>query len=215
MSWIFDHVGLIVFFIVAFSFVRKVKDALRRAEEETARRGKVRPAANFDPEEARRVRKIQEEIRRKIAERRGEHPPARTHELPVPERPPLLRPAEAPPLDPLNGPMRRIFDELERRAQPPAQPSLPPVFAERAASQAAAVARQEELAEEYRVLQESRMLAARRVAHATVERKTREQSEGGLLTASRGSLLAELRDPRSLRRAFVLREVLSPPVGLR
>ena len=45
--------------------------------------------------------------------------------------------------------------------------------------------------------------------------KTVSQSEGGLLSASRGHLLDDLRDGRSLRRAFVLREVLGPPVGLR
>jgi hypothetical protein len=34
-------------------------------------------------------------------------------------------------------------------------------------------------------------------------------------TAVRGSLLADLRDPTSVRRAIVLREVLGTPVGLR
>ena len=45
--------------------------------------------------------------------------------------------------------------------------------------------------------------------------KTESESERGLLTGSRGDLLADLRDPASLRRAFVLREVLGTPVGLR
>ena len=42
-----------------------------------------------------------------------------------------------------------------------------------------------------------------------------EQSEAGLRTAARARLLADLADPQSVRRAFVLREVLGPPVGLR
>ena len=32
---------------------------------------------------------------------------------------------------------------------------------------------------------------------------------------SRGALVGELRDPAALRRAFVLREILGPPVALR
>lgn len=213
MSWIFDNIGLIIFLVVAFSFVRKVKAALRRAEEETQRRAAPRRAANYDPDEAERVRKIQEEIRRKIAERRGDGPPVMVPQS-APEPPPLLRPTEPPPMDPFGGPMKKVLAEMERRIQAETTPP-PPVLAERAQAQSAALVRQEQLAEDFRVLQESRELAARRAAHAAVERKAMAESEGGLLTASRGSLLAELHDPRSLRRAFVLREVLGAPVGLR
>ena len=75
--------------------------------------------------------------------------------------------------------------------------------------------RQEQLAEQMRALQESRELAERRAAQLAAAASSAAATERGRLETSRKGLLSELRDPRSLRRAFVLREVLSAPVGLR
>ena len=66
-----------------------------------------------------------------------------------------------------------------------------------------------------RALEQARATEQRRAAQVTAAIRTESQSERGLLTGSRGDLLADLRDPTSLRRAFVLREVLGTPVGLR
>jgi hypothetical protein len=55
----------------------------------------------------------------------------------------------------------------------------------------------------------------RRAAQVSAGVKTEAASRTGLLTEARAGLLADLRDPTELRRAFVLREVLGPPVGLR
>jgi hypothetical protein len=82
-------------------------------------------------------------------------------------------------------------------------------------SEAAALARQEELAEQMRMLEESRMLARRRAAEVAAMQQAEKESESGALKTARGALLADLRDPKSVRRAFVLREVLGSPVSLR
>ncbi|HEX2852184.1 MAG TPA: hypothetical protein VHO24_03020 [Opitutaceae bacterium] len=212
MSWIFDHLGTVIFWVMAFVIVRKVRAFLRRVESETQRRAGSRPAANYDPEEARRVREIQEEIRRKIAERRGGAQPTTRAPFGTPaENPPVLVPTHTPVPDPFESPMKKVLAELERRMQPPA----PPVVPESRPSQTAQLERQEQLAEQMRVLEESRVLVQRRAAQARAAVTNESASERGMLTASRGSLLTELRDPRGLRRAFVLREILGAPVGLR
>lgn len=210
MRWVFDHLGLIIFLSVVYFFWRKVKSFLRQVGEETERRARMRPAANHDPEEADRVRRIQEEIRRKIAERRGGDQRTLAAPAPAVDAPPVLRREGIPPVDPFGGgTVRKIFGELERRLQPP------PVPVDRPRVDAAQLERQEQLAEQMRVLEESRLLAARRATQLAATVKSEAESERGSLTLSRKTLLGELRDPRSLRRAFVLREVLSAPVGLR
>jgi hypothetical protein len=214
MNWIFDNLGLIVFIFIAISVVRKVKAFWQRVESDAERRAaRSRPEVRGqDPDEARRVREIQDEIRRKIAERRGgATPPPVMAPTPFEEDPPMLPPTRTPPVDPYDSPMKRAMEQLERRLQP----TPPPAYQESRSANAAQVARQEELAEQMRVLEESRMLAERRAAQARAALTREYDSERGVLTASRGSLLAELHDPRSLRRAFVLREVLGPPPSLR
>lgn len=212
MRWVFDHLGLIVVLSVGYFLWSKAKNFLRQIGEETERRARMRPVVNHDPEEADRVRRIQEEIRRKIAERRG----GDQRTLGVPSlpagAPPVQRRGGIPPLDPFGGgPVRKVIDELERRLQPPPVPR--PV--DRPRVDAAQLERQSQLAEQMRVLEESRMLAARRATQLAATVKNEAESERGSLTLSRKNLLGDLRDPRSLRRAFVLREVLSAPVGLR
>jgi hypothetical protein len=213
MSWILDHIGLIIFLAIAYSLWRKAKNFLRQVGEETERRARQRPGANLDPEEAQRVRQIQEEIRRKIAERRGGdqramEAPQTTGDLP----PPLVRPPAIPPTDPFGGPGGRIFAELQRRMQPA---ESPPRIPEPVPSNTVQLVRQEQLTEQLRVLEESRAFAARRATQNSAALKSEAESESGQRTLSRGHLLTDLRQPQSLRRAIVLREVLGTPVGLR
>jgi hypothetical protein len=172
---------LLVFIFVAVSIAR---NALRVAKRISQQPPSPLAAGGPDPEMTERTRRIQEEIRRKIAERRGAT--AATEALPV-------GPGMEPPIVPL---------------EQPAEPVL-------VASDAAVLERQKQLADQLRRLEESRVLSARRVAQVTADLKTESESERGMFAASHGELLADLRDPVSLRRAFVLREVLGPPVGLR
>lgn len=219
MSWILDHFSLIVFLVIVFTIGRKVRAILKDAEEQANRRGGKRPMANFDPDEAERVRRIQEEIRRKIAERRG------GVETPMPTPPPLVmertsmpRPQNPPATDPFGGPMKRILTELERRVNE--RSKEPPVVRDAASEETEAqLKRQRELAKKLEAAREAR--EARRqdseMAGAVVRQAPIRSGDLTVKTADgdRGELLGDLRDPRGLRRAFVLREVLGAPVGLR
>jgi hypothetical protein len=175
-------------------------------------------------EEERRVQEIQETIRRRIAERRGESPSTvpppqlRREAEPVPAPVPSPETTQMP--DPFGGPLRRVLQELERHANPqpaPQPPPLaPPVMTPMVAeSRSAELERQEQLAEEIKSLEEARMLAKRRAARVAAGELAEANSERGQRNAARGRALDDLRDPESLRRAIVLREVLGTPVGLR
>lgn len=158
------------------------------------------------PDEDERARRIREEIRRKIAERRAE-----TGESPVPEPEPAAY-DEPPPL---------------MRDEPVAPPVVTrSVIAERAPEAAAALQRQERfdaqrqaeileqqaaMADRMRELEAMKAAAQRRAAFEALSvSQTTVQRE-----KTRGAVLEDLRDPQALRRAFILREVLGPPVSLR
>ncbi len=163
----------------------------------------------YDADQAERVRRIQEEIRRKIAERRGQAAPAS---------------AEAPPLPP-RLPVRPVFEEQPLPptwSPPPAPPSFPPPLSPSSYDDSAALERQRRLEEQMAEL-EAKRRETRHAAQALAESGEMPADKhgtshpdtaiaGGLST---GSLPAELRNPRALRRAMVMREVLGPPVALR
>lgn len=215
-DWVLERKGLVIF--VLFILVQIVR-GLFRARSAAAPPPQAKPD---ELEEQRRTQEIQEDIRRRKAERRGAFAPPETppplQSEPMPE--PLPRRAETTQMpEPFGGPLRRVFEELEREmrpqtAQPAPQP--PPLVVQNAGDRRTAeLVRQEQLAEELRVLEESRMLAKRRATKEAASSYAHSQSEGGLRTAVQGKLMDDLRDPASLRRAVVLREVLGTPVGLR
>lgn len=145
-----------------------------------------------DPEQAERVRRIQEEIRRKIAERRGELAP--------------------PPPMPVPAPV--VLKEREPVAPPPLRPLRPDAFAH---DDSAALERQRKLVEEMELL-DRRRRETRRLAETTfaTQRQTAAAvADGPRVIGGMPSLAAELRNPRALRRAVLLREVLDKPVALR
>lgn len=207
MNWVFDHFGTLVFIFVAISFVRAIMRAARLSAEH---KGKA-----DETEEQKRVREIQARIRQKVAERRGgaaldaPQPPT----LPVPRAlvQPLPRSPSVPPLDPFGGPMRRLLVELERKVE--AQSEAPAPAAEPTAG--AIMERQEQLAEEMRTLEETRVLTQRRAAGIAALQKAGAESEAGGRKVAREELLVDLRGASNLRRAFLLREVLGAPVALR
>lgn len=205
MDWILKNiVQLATVVVVIVSIVRAMRQAKQtqeRHKDET-----------IDSEEQRRTREIQERIRRKIAERRGGGEVAADPFHPA-EEPRTLRPspeATTPPPDPFGELGRKVFAELERKIHPQVEP--PRVVPH---SNRAELERQAQIAEQLRVAEETRVQTARRAAHHAAERAAAAQSEGALRHAARARLLGELHDPQSLRRAFVLREVLGTPVGLR
>ncbi|MDB6168118.1 MAG: hypothetical protein JWM88_982 [Verrucomicrobia bacterium] len=139
MGSFFQVLPLLVFLFVVISVIRGVvKMAKTLQGSDPASR---KSPADFDPEEAGRTRRIQEEIRRKIAERRGglQHWPQRTDN----ETPPELAPI----------------------------PAGAPTQLEHAESTAAILERQENLAEQMRALEVARAMTQRKTAEVTALKK--------------------------------------------
>ncbi len=202
MNWILEHLQIIVAVAAAIAYwlnQRKREQAGESADYDADGTPEV-PRRDFqsDPEEEARTRQIQEEIRRKIAERAGGGPI--TLPPPAPEPPPLFREQTLAPRPVATEPTLRDF----RRESAP-----PPVMAP--SNHAAVLERQQELAEQLRILEETRRTTQRKAALVAAATAKDTVHPFG----PRGDLLADLRGARNLRRAMVLREVLGPPVGLR
>jgi len=178
MDWVFDHLQILILIAVAVAAVlKKLKPAGSAAP------GPARAAE--DPEQAERTRRIQEEIRRRILERRGAASPPPLSVEPVPGPPTLM---EAPPM----------IEEVRPVVLPPPDTGTgePPAATPAAAGTAGLEAALSQL-------QQLEMARSARTAEATVTAfAVTEQSLG-------------LPDRSSLRRAVVWREILGPPVGLR
>ena len=163
------------------------------------------PAAEEDPA---RTRRVQEDVRRKIAERRSRY--AQEEDEPaVPVPGPAARPAMGEgwrgllergpqPIDTFGGP--------NRRAVKAAPAPVPPVVRSAAPDDAAARERQRWLAaSQARDLKSDGPRFAADAAAAPLVAPVTVVSPW----------LEELREPGSVRRAIVLREILGTPVGLR
>jgi hypothetical protein len=198
MDWILNHLFIVVFVAIG------VANMLAKAKKAGAQQRPAQPArSSVDPDTAERTRRVQEEIRRKIAERSGRLP------------------ASPPPMDssPSAGPpARNIFQELARQM---AEAKRIAEMQQRAQAAAEAQAQQRmEDEQKSRELAEARQLAeAQRTLQMEQQAVAVDYSSGAdqkMATASaRDKLLADLREPGSLRRAWVLREILGEPVGLR
>jgi hypothetical protein len=189
MDWVLDH--LQVLFVIAIAVVAVLQKLKRTHAGEAA----DEPPA-VDPEQAERTRRIQEEIRRRIMERRGlaSAPGPETMERP----PPLPAP---PPL----------IEELQPFVVPP------PLEQTMEESRAASVSTHESESQQQMLQQLRELEAARAAAYQTVKPTAGAEAtipaSGGSRPVSR--IPADLRSPAGLRRAVVLREILGPPVGLR
>lgn len=145
------------------------------------------PETSFD-DPAERTRKIREEIQRRIAERARGYPteqPTRPH-----VEPPVVREVMVTPA-PLAARRGLSHTEAQRQAE---------ILEEQAA-----------LAEK---LREAELMKAAAQKRVRFEEATADHSEAAL-SLSRSTVLDDLREPAALRRAFILREVLGPPVALR
>ncbi len=198
LNWVFEHIPLLIFGFVLFSVVRAVMRAAQLSAQHKA--------GASETEEQKRVREIQERIRRKIAERRGGVAPSVPEPSPASASlPPVVRRMTVPPLEPFGGPSRRVVvTETPRRVATPEPATV---------SESAIMARQEQLAAQMRALEYSRANALRRAESVAQEAATAARDRD--LAMQRAGWIADLREPQGLRRAFVLREVLGPPVALR
>jgi hypothetical protein len=200
MEWVLDHLQIII--AVAAAIAYWLNQRRQGHADDTGDMPTQMPPRDFnaDPEEEARTRRIQDEIRRKIAERAAGGP----INVPPPaaEPPPLFR-TESPAPRPVATPLPQR--EFTREAVPP--PVLtPPTFQ---ANAGAILERQRELAEQLEALASTRRIVERKAAAIVAHAKAQEPSP------IRGELMHELRGAHNLRRAMVLREVLGPPVGLR
>ncbi len=150
-----------------------------------------------DPELADRTRRIREEIQRKIAQRqRGGAEPEMT-----PAHEPSAMDTDAPP--PL------VRDVVVAAPQPP------PLA--RSGSRLDAQ-RQAEILEQQAAWQE-KLSEAKRMKESASKRTEFEEAtadhSSAKRVATRSTVVGDLRSPEALRRAFILREVIGPPVALR
>ncbi|HET7535696.1 MAG TPA: hypothetical protein VFJ90_04530 [Candidatus Didemnitutus sp.] len=206
MDWIFQHLWTLV--IIAGVIV-KVLQAIRGQKSGGTTQHNEPPQPKEyefeDPELAERTRKIREEIQRKIEERRGQHmrPSAPVAETEPPRIGPQDRSPEAtqPPLT-----LPQVIREvLQPKPVVVSQTRMEEMREAEEAERQAALA--EQLQEAERMQAAAQRRAAFEEATADVGLRTRQ--------ATQASVLEDLRDPAALRRAFILREVLGPPVALR
>ncbi|MBI2813878.1 MAG: hypothetical protein HYX71_06310 [Opitutae bacterium] len=187
MDWVLDHLQLII--AIAGSIAWWLSKNRKGAGEEEA----STPEATFDdPELAERTRKIREEIQRKIAERGRGY----ANEQPVR---PQVESDEPPPV---------IREVVVTQGTPVRRASTVHYEAQR---QAEILEEQAALAEK---LAEAQMMKTAALKRAQYEAATADHASDAR-ALSRSTVLDDLREPAALRRAFILREVLGPPVALR
>lgn len=186
MDWVLKHLQLIIAAAGAVAWWLNQRRQTQAADEP-----KPHPEVAFDdPELAERTRRIREEIQRKIEQRAR----AYTQQQPTAaEREPVTPPP--------------IIREVVRRQVEP-QPSL---AAHLEAQRTAEILEQQAtLAEKLRQAAEMKAAAMRRMQY-----ENQVSSGDQAAVVARGALGDDLRNPDALRRAFILREIIGPPVALR
>jgi len=216
MNWLSEHSKLLFAIAGALAYLlnqRREAQAAREAEKNPPPASLAEAEAN-DPF---RAEKVREEIRRKIAARRGGAPLPETVRAEPPlveaekgfQLPPLGRPLT--PTDTFGGPSRPLVRRTETpRPMAPAPAPAPAATTLAPETYAASLERQGQLATKIRELTEQRALVARKAAAVAVtDAAVAQRALAG------NELRHDLRDARSLRRAMVLREILGTPVALR
>lgn len=217
MNWVFEHIQVILAIAGAIAYWLNARNKEQAGEpadydgdgEPDTRPQSGRALREQDPTllHDENTRRIQEEIRRKIAERqaaeRGGPVVMPTSREATPLPPPLATPAP-----------------VVRRREVEASPYASPDFDRRAAQEreaAVVLEKQRALAEQLSALKQRRAEAAGAV------QAIRETASAAFVNSANGerrgaeeiSWSRELRSARSLRKAIVLNEVLGTPVGLR
>ncbi|HUJ45208.1 MAG TPA: hypothetical protein VLW52_16555 [Opitutaceae bacterium] len=182
MDWLLNHPQVLFLIVIAVvAMLQKLKQA--HAPDATGRG----PATNQD--DAERTRRIQEEIRRRIQERRGLAPRAPAAPLSAEDEPAFPTP---PPM-------------IEEVRPVVVAPPLPVEDTVATAGLAAEYERQQKMLQQ---------LQAFKAAHPA-STAAPAISVGTMAPAAAARWATDLRDPAGLRRAIVLREILGPPVGMR
>jgi hypothetical protein len=202
MEWIFDHFQLVVFAVVIVIWVLRAIVGGNKASEESGPTPRA-PAHTQDPAEAERTRQIQEEIRRRIlARQRGE----------------TISPPTPPPVVVYEEPEREEPEEREEEylEEGPRTP-MPSAAARRQAdtAQAAILEQQRLLAEQLHALRAARAAGATaKPVSAFILPREASAEIAAHQRSCRRELLRDLRQPTSVRRAILLKEILGQPVAL-
>jgi hypothetical protein len=184
-----DHLQLVLAVAGALAWWLSQRKQAQAGEDETP---PPHQEQTFDdPELAARTRKIREEIQRKIAERaRGYRTEQPTLPLDHEAEPPLVR------------------EVVVRQSPPASQRGTSRAESQR---QAEILEQQATLAER---LHEAQLMKASALKRMEFEAATADHSAAAR-TQTRTTVMDDLKNPAALRRAFILREVLGPPVALR
>ena len=193
MDWALKHLQLIIAIAGAVAWWLNQRKQAQAGDAEAPKK----EATFEDPDLAERTRRIREDIQRKIAERAKAYTQTPAAPQPVVRK---AEPVDAPP----------ILREVARR--PVEQPTLSRAATSHAEAQrnAEILEQQVALAEKLREATELKVAALRRMQFEN-QVSTGDQAA----VVARGALGDDLRNPDSLRRAFILREIIGPPVGLR
>jgi len=197
MNWILDHIQIVLAIAAALAaWLNQRKQAAGGLEGEDE--------SSTVTGEDDQTRRVQEEVRRKIAERRGQ--PAPEPVAPLRRDPEALPPVIAP---------RPVAREI------------PPSLRDRLEAKLAQARVREEAAARTRSLalqEQTRKLESDEAAVVQRENETRHRqvlavraAESAAVTTAanvRAVWLNQLRQPQQVRQAIVLREILGPPVGL-
>ena len=224
MDWILDHLQLILAIAGAIAYwlnARKKEQSGEPADYDGDDIPDTRPQAggSFREQDETQLqdentRRIQDEIRRKIAERQGGGSTwSEAAPLPIPSS----RGTDANHL-PTARPLSTAQPPLLRREYEPSPFDRDEARRASVEREAATVLdRQRALAAQIEMLNQRREDTARsaRAMRDAGELATGAGSASSLMRKSDDGLLSDLRNASSLRKAIVLREVLGTPVGLR
>ncbi|MFH1498240.1 MAG: hypothetical protein ABII82_10490 [Verrucomicrobiota bacterium] len=197
MDWILDNLQLVIFIAGAIAYwLNQTRKGWAESGEEDVRETR-QPHAPLQPrteeDNADQVRRVQAEIRRKIAERRAA--------------------AGGPP--PFADEPEPLYREPAPAYEPPPVPEAPPPLYSRN-DDTASLDRQRHLAEQ--LAEAERAKAAARVKLAEIwDRPSVAAAKRSAARRSDGVNTPReiLRDRRALRTAWIMREVLEKPVALR
>ena len=191
MDWILNHMQVVIAIAGVVAYWLNQQRRVGGPDEAPPHEEK----SFEDPELAERTRRIREEIQRKIEQRARGY----AHEQPTL---PHDEPAEPPPL------IREVVIARQPESPPLSRTAKSHLAEQRTAEM---LEQQASLVEQLRQAQEMKAASLRRTQFETEVAGKEEQAK----VAVRAALGDDLRDPASLRRAFVLREILGPPVALR
>lgn len=225
MNWILEHLQIVIMLAAAFAYwLKQTKD--KAEKDESDRTPPPLPMSSSADEQMERTRRIQEEIRRKIAERRAgtaiPTPPVMTSsERPVASSTLAPRPVARSSGGTLRERMEAKMTEALKRIEDAAKAAAEREQSEQRERRQPARPTEAELA----VREAEKLAAERRAAVEALAERERERRLAAAALSSKvkepepatvaSSLRDDLRDPGNVRRAWLLREVLGTPVGLR